>query len=74
MTNCVLDELTIRAVESRGTGELCKVASLFCTVVASRAAGTHGLACEVVVGPSWAGHWARTTIRTVMSWWAKASF
>lgn len=40
MTDSVLGESTIGAVESRGTGELGEVASLFWTVVASRAAGT----------------------------------
>lgn len=73
VTDTVLGESTIRAVESRRAGKLVEVASHLCTVVSSRAAWTHWLACEVGVGPSWAGHWARTTLRTVMSWWAKSS-
>ena len=74
MTESVLSECTIRAVEARGTGELGEVASPFWTVVPSGAAGTHCLACEVGVGPGWAGQGARTSLRTVMSWWAKTSF
>lgn len=65
---------TIRAVESRWTGALGEVAGLLCTVIASRAPGAHRLPSEIGVGPSRTGHWARTPIRAVMSWWAKTSF
>lgn len=74
MTVSDLTESTIGAVEARGTGVHGEVASLFWTVVSSRAVGTQRLAREVGVCSSWAGQWAGTAIWAVMSWWAKTSF